>query len=93
MNPFKSCLPFVAFLVAEAVQPSGIHVDVARNKLQAKQGCLDLQNFPIGSFNLTEQELEVLPDICWREDIAQLTFENFRSHGVPRGVKCNITTW
>lgn len=86
----------VASIVAAApmqFQSAGLHTTVRSSTLQSKPDCMNIKDLPIHGLNLTEEELGLLPELCFPKSGPILTLRSIQSPGVPRGVQCNITSW
>ena len=57
--------------------------------------CLPQDQIPLHNISLTIEEMEVLPDICWRQDLglSPVEGESLTHRGVPQGVQCSVITW
>ena len=56
--------------------------------------CETLSSERIQQLNLTAQEQEVLPSICWHEgDLSAMPVIPQQSRGVPEGMSCTVKKW
>ena len=57
-------------------------------------GCETLSSQRIQQLNLTAQEQELLPSICWHEgDLSAMPVIPQQSRGVPEGLSCTVKKW
>eukprot|EP00884_Botryococcus_braunii_P017639 jgi/Botrbrau1/4559/Bobra.60_2s0046.1 len=82
-----------ATVAPEHYQHERLQATASSGVVQSERDCMDVGDLPIRGLNLTEQELRLLPQLCWPKDGPILSLGEVQSPGVPRGVECNITSW
>ena len=70
------------------------HVTQRRPAYSGDRSCASLDQIPTQGANLTVEELQLLPDICWPLDKElPKPVLDAGARGVPAGVQCDVVSW
>lgn len=58
--------------------------------------CAPIDATHVDGLNLTQEELSLLPEVCWNSNAlrtAAVLFEDVETRGIPPGVECEAANW